>query len=335
MVFSCRVSTKLCTKNVLIKPLRFQLFNYFGIKYMQSGLIFNVNRYAINDGPGIRVTFFLKGCPLRCAWCHNPEGISPHVQKMYTASKCIGCKSCIETCPENACTLTPEGIVTDLNLCTGCGVCADICPTRATEMSGKVITVDEVLTLVEKERIFFDQSGGGVTFSGGEPLMQSDFLITLLDELGSQSIHRVVDTTGFAKKEILLEVAKRTDHFLYDLKMMNSERHRKWTGVENMVILENLKSLAATDATINIRIPLVKGVNDDIENIEQTAAFVANLEGERKDVNILPYHNIASGKHLRLGTIYDNSNMSEPDDDQLSYITSIFSDLGIKAIIGG
>ncbi len=167
---------------------------------MLSGLIFDVKKYSINDGPGIRVTIFFKGCPLRCAWCHNPESISSRVQKMYTADKCISCNACIEICPESACKLTPDGVVTDLERCTSCGKCAIVCPTKATEMSGRIATVDEMMEIVEKERVFFEQSGGGVTISGGEPLLQSDFLIALLDELGLRSIHRAVDTTRICKK---------------------------------------------------------------------------------------------------------------------------------------
>jgi len=302
---------------------------------VRSGLIFDVKRYAINDGPGIRVTFFLKGCPLHCAWCHNPEGISPQVQKMYTASKCIGCSRCVEACPEKVCKLTPEGIVTEWEICTTCGICGDVCPTKATEMSGKIVTVEDIVTIVEKERVFFDQSGGGVTFSGGEPLMQADFLITVLDELGARSIHRTVDTTGLAKKEILLEVAERTDHFLYDVKMMNSDRHRKWTGVGNEKILKNLQLLAETGASINIRIPLVKGVNDDDENIEQTAVFVASLAGEKKSVNILPYHNIMANKYEKLGEDFSITNMSEPTSFELSNVISKFAAFGLKASTGG
>ena len=302
---------------------------------MQAGLIFDVKRYAINDGPGIRVTFFLKGCPLSCAWCHNPEGISPQVQKMYSVDKCIGCEACVEACPENACRLTPGGIVTDRDVCTICGICADVCPTKATEMSGKIVTVEEIVTIAEKERVFFDQSGGGVTFSGGEPLMQADFLISLLDELGARSIHRTVDTTGFTKKETLLEVAERTDHFLYDVKMMNSGYHRKWTGVGNEKILYNLRLLAETGASINIRIPLVRGINDDDENIEQTAVFVAGLAGEKKSVSILPYHNIMVNKYEKLGEDFSIANMSEPTSFELSDVISKFAAFGLKATIGG
>jgi len=302
---------------------------------MQSGLIFDVKRYAINDGPGIRITIFLKGCLLNCAWCHNPESISPHPQKMYSHDKCIGCNTCVEACPENACTLTPQGIVTDLNICKLCGICADVCPTKATEISGRPATVAEILAMIEKERIFFDQSGGGVTFSGGEPLMHAKFLIELLDECGRQGIHRTVDTTGLAKTETLLEVAKRTDHFLYDIKMMDSVRHKKWTGAGNEKILENLKVLSATGASINIRIPLINGVNADNENIDQTAAFIASLAGEKKQVNLLPYHNIAARKYQKLGGLYNPGDMAEPSEDEQNKIIAQFAAHGIEAMIGG
>lgn len=302
---------------------------------MQSGLIFDVKRYAINDGPGIRVAIFLKGCPLRCRWCHNPESISGKVQKMYNKAKCIGCKSCIEACPENACTLSPEGIVTDLGLCTGCGACAEICPTKATEMSGRIATVEEVIAIVEKERVFFDQSGGGVTFSGGEPLMQPEFLMAVLSELGRRSIHRAVDTSGFAPKEILLEVAKHTDLFLYDLKMMDSGRHKKWTGVDNGTILENLQLLAKTGACIDIRIPLIKGVNADHENLEKSAAFVASLPGEKKSVSILPYHHTMVNKYQKLGQVFNGGTMSEPTDNEQSQVIKLFASFGLQATIGG
>lgn len=298
-------------------------------------MIFDVRRYSINDGPGIRVTVFFKGCSLNCAWCHNPESISNKVQKMYHRDKCIRCGGCVEVCPEQACTMTPEGIVTNRDRCTGCGKCADICPTKATEMSGRMITVEEIVEIVEKERIFFDQSGGGVTFSGGEPLLQPEFLLALLSEFGSRSIHRAIDTTGFTKTETLLEVAKHTDHFLYDLKLMDSEKHRKWTGVGNEIILHNLEVLAGTGASINIRIPLVRSVNDDTNNINQTASFIAALPGEKKNVNILPYHNIMISKHMRLGSIFNAKTMSEPGGEELEDIVDTFTQYGLKAMIGG
>ncbi|MGB7452908.1 MAG: glycyl-radical enzyme activating protein, partial [Lysobacterales bacterium] len=209
-----------------------------------GAVVFDVKRYAINDGPGIRVTIFLKGCPLACRWCHNPEGISPTVQKMYSRDKCIGCGECVSICPIEACELTPDGIVTDNSICLRCEQCAEVCPALATEMSGRYESIADLLKVIESERPFFDQSGGGVTFSGGEPLLYPDFLIRILDACGQLNIHRTIDTAGLAKTKTLLKVAKRTDLFLYDLKLMDSEKHEQWTGVGNRRILQNLEALA-------------------------------------------------------------------------------------------
>ena len=243
-------------------------------------LIFDIRRYAISDGPGIRITIFFKGCPLRCAWCHNPESQSPIVQKLYTDSKCIGAQDCIEICPEGALTLTPDGIVTDSEKCTFCGCCADACPSKAIEMSGKLYETNELLKLIENERVHIDQSGGGVTFSGGEPTMYPEFLIKMLDACGEKGLHRAVDTCGYTQTETLLEVAKYTDLFLFDLKLMDPVQHKKWTGVDNQLILKNLKFLAETGANINIRIPFIKNVNTDEHEVKKMAEFISGLPGE-------------------------------------------------------
>ncbi|MCK5731323.1 MAG: glycyl-radical enzyme activating protein [Draconibacterium sp.] len=301
---------------------------------MKQPLIFDIKRYAINDGPGIRITIFLKGCPLSCKWCHNPESQSPAVQKFYTASKCIGAQDCIETCPNDALTLTANGIVTNYELCKLCGKCAEVCPTKAIEMSGKMYDVDELLEIIEREQVHIVQSGGGVTISGGEPLMHADFLINLLDACGEKNLHRTVDTSGFSDTKTLLEVAKRTELFLYDLKLMDSEKHKEWTGVGNQLILKNLKLLAETKANINIRIPLIKNVNSDSKEINEMAEYISGLPGNQI-VNLLPYHNIAAHKYNKLGENYNEMEMTELSDEEQNQAKKIFEEFGIEVEIGG
>lgn len=302
---------------------------------MSRGLIFDIKRYAINDGPGIRVTIFFKGCPLNCRWCHNPESISPKIQKLFTASKCIGCGACCRACPVGACTLTAQGIVTDEHLCTLCGKCAEVCPTLATQMSGQYRTVEELMQAIVKERPFFDQSGGGVTFSGGEPLLHADFLLELLQACGRQQIHRAVDTSGYARLDTLLRVAEQTDLFLYDLKMIDGERHKQFTGVDNQLILANLQALAASGAAIQVRIPLIGGVNDDDANMAASAALVAGLPGDKKAVSLLPFHDVARGKDEKLGQQRDLGGLHEPSRADLDRVMAHFARHGLVATVGG
>ena len=197
------------------------------------------------------------------------------------------------------------------------------------------MSVEEIMNEIEKERVFFDQSGGGVTFSGGEPVLHHEFLIKLLDECGRRKIHRVIDTAGLVNTEVLLEVAKRTDLFLFDLKVMDPKKHSQWVGVPNEKILDNLKILAASGVNINIRIPLIGGVNDDIENMESTAKFVASLSGERKPVSLLPYHKIAQTKYRKLGRPDEFRLFHEPTKETIQETLAIFEKYGIEARIGG
>ena len=302
---------------------------------MSTGLIFDIKKYAINDGPGIRMTIFFKGCNLNCQWCHNPESLSPKVQKMYTASKCIGAVKCLDNCPNDALTLTEEGIVTDFDVCNLCGKCAEVCPTKAFEMLGSNIPISELMKKIDNEAVFFDQSGGGVTFSGGEPLMHSEYLLQALKECGKRMYHRVVDTTAFTNIDTLLEVADNCEMFLVDLKVMDSQKHKEFTGVSNEKILSNIKELAKTDCDLVFRIPLIKNVNDDEENIRNTAEFIQSLNLVKTEVNLLPYHKVAENKMTKLGVPDDFIQFEEPSKSKIEEIISIFKEYGIFAKEGG
>lgn len=302
---------------------------------MQQPLIFDIKRYAINDGPGIRLTIFFKGCPLSCAWCHNPESISPKQQQLFTASKCIGCGECVKVCPKGAIALTEEGIITDPVKCNLCGRCAEVCPTRAIEMSGRHYEIAELMEIVEKERVFFDQSDGGVTISGGEPLLHPEYLLQILKACGEHNIHRVVDTSGFCDQAVLLEVAKQTELFLYDLKLIDDELHRRYTGVSNVRILDNLQALAASGAAISIRIPVIGGVNADEQQMAAMAQFVASLPGEKRRVHLLPYHGVAAHKHVKLGGRYVEGEMREPSAGELERVQACCAAEGLETIGGG
>ncbi len=302
---------------------------------LHKSIIFDIKRYAINDGPGIRLTVFFKGCYLNCQWCHNPESISPQMEKMYTKQKCIGAKACIEACPNDALMLTPDGIKTNKELCKLCGLCAPACPTKAIEISGESMDYESILKIIESEAVFFDQSGGGVTFSGGEPLMHSNILLTLLKECGQKYIHRVVDTCLFASKEVVESVAKETDLFLVDLKHMNDEKHKQYTGVSNVKILENIRLLAQLNADFIIRIPLIEGVNTDTDNLQKSALFLSQLNWERKEVNLLPYHDTGKNKHIKLGSTYNYDGMNEPSAQCIENAINIFESYKLNVSVGG
>ena len=298
--------------------------------------LFDIKRYSINDGPGVRITLFFKGCPLSCRWCHNPESISFETEKLYNKSRCIGCGSCISVCPTDALTLTSaEGIVTDFSRCLLCGDCAGVCPTKAIEMSGRNYTEEEVMTIVMKETSIMDNSGGGVTFSGGEPLIYSRELKSLLIRCGEEGIHRAVDTSGNVRRQLVEEIMPHTDLFLYDLKLMDSEKHRKWTGAGNDLILSNLSYISGSGKEYHVRIPLVGGVNCDEENIRQTVSFLKGLPYQPAMVGLLPYHNSALKKYEKLGRDYNENGMREPSKDRIDQIFTLFKDNGFNTLIGG
>lgn len=300
-------------------------------------LLFDVKRYALHDGPGIRTTLFLKGCPLRCVWCHNPESWSPRPERLYKKGKCIGCSSCVDACPEGALKLTPDGIQPTGRPCIVCGACAEACPALAMEICGREWPLDQLMAEVEKERGVMTDSGGGVTLSGGEPLMQPSYTLELLEELGRRGFHRAVDTTLFAAPEVVRDVAAACDLLLVDLKAMDSAVHRRYTGVPNETILENLRLVASLGKPYWIRIPLITEVNATEENIAATAAFLRSLDRQPDEVDLLPYHDIGKGKHERRGTTYnpDGLSLSAPSKDAQDRCIRQLAAAGLTVKIGG
>ncbi|MDR0536735.1 MAG: glycyl-radical enzyme activating protein [Tannerellaceae bacterium] len=300
-------------------------------------LLFDIKRYSVNDGPGIRITFFFKGCPLTCIWCHNPEGTQLRQQKLYTESRCIGCRTCSAACPEKALIPLPDGMATDATRCLVCGRCANVCPTKAMEISGMTLTPDHVMAEIEKERVFLEQSGGGVTFCGGEPLMQSGFLYKLLRRCRNADIRTAVDTTLFCPEKKLRVIMAYVDLFLVDLKHMDTHLHHRYCGVFNRRILNNIRLLAIESRPFLIRIPLIEGINTDEGNIRASASFLASLPWTEKTVQLLPYHDIGKGKHAKLGTVYNPANipMSTPSASTIASTIHIFESFGISATVGG
>jgi pyruvate formate lyase activating enzyme len=304
---------------------------------MQSGTVFDIKRYAIHDGPGIRVMVHLKGCPLSCWWCHNPESQSFSPQLLYRKERCISCISCgmcVASCGNGA--ISPWGgeTFTDPARCEGNGDCADICPSGAREVCGRVLSVGEVMAEVLKERVFFEQSGGGVTLSGGEPMCQPDFAMAILSECRRSGIHTAIDTSGFVSSEALLGTVPLTDLYLYDVKHMDPDRHREYTGVDNDVILSNLSRLGESGAAINARMPFVPGVNADEGNLRATGEFLSRVPGVTA-LNLLPYHIAAEGKHDRWGMEYRLRGACQPTESSLRRAAGIVEALGVRAAIGG
>jgi pyruvate formate lyase activating enzyme len=304
------------------------------ILFVQSGTIFDIKKYSINDGPGIRTTVFFSGCPLSCLWCHNPESQSLTPQLLYRAGRCLLCGDCIKVCPEAAISLgeSSNSIITDHQKCTRCQTCVTTCYSGAREFSGREMTIQEVMADIEREIPFYDESHGGVTFSGGEPLMQPGFLSALLKSCRKQEIHTVVDTSGFANWKVFEHIRGDVDLFLYDLKHMDSIRHREVTGVPNEVILENLRRLNAVGAKCLVRIPLIPGINDDEENLIESGKFLASLS-HIQSVELMGYHNIAQAKYEALGREYMLVGTKPPAEAELHHAAEMLRSYGLNVVL--
>ena len=289
---------------------------------MLTGLVFNMQRFSLHDGPGIRTTVFMKGCPLACAWCHNPESQSPHQAFVRLRSRCMRCERCTDAELANP-------AVTGRNADD-----VEACPTGALQAVGQRMQPAELVETLLRDRVFFDESGGGVTFSGGEPLTQTAFVSEAMRMLQSEGVHTTLDTCGFAPWDDVRDTAARASLVLYDLKLMDDARHRAATGVSNHLILRNLQTLAAIHANIRIRLAVIPGVNDDQANLGAMAAFLQPLPGIRH-VTLLPYHAAGEAKFARLGMDYALHGTQPPTSDRLESLAAFVRARGFTAIIGG
>ena len=300
-------------------------------------IILNIQKYSVHDGDGIRTTIFFKGCPLKCMWCHNPESQNYNAEFMFDREKCKGCGLCADACSNNAISYDEDHkAVTNLDKCTLCEKCFDYCIEDARQKAGNYYNVDELISICERDMMFYEESGGGVTLSGGEVMAQNiDYVEELLRKLKDKGINTAVDTCGYAKEENFKRVLKYTDTFLYDIKIIDNEKHKYYTGKSNELILKNIIFLADAGADINVRIPVIDGINSSDKDILDTIKFLKENVGFIR-VNILPYHNTGSSKYERLGRKYNTEELNVPSKETMEHIQYLFNNNGFKNVkIGG
>ena len=296
-----------------------------------SGIVFNIQHYSIHDGPGIRTNVFVKGCPLNCAWCANPESKQPKPQLMYLASKCVGCGQCVSACPNGAITRrsdNPALVNTDRTLCTACGACVDVCSPKAREITGREMTVGEAFDEVANDVLFYADDGG-LTVTGGEALAQPGFTGALVKLCRDAGISTALETCGAVGWDIMAPVLENTDIVLYDIKQMDSELHKKYTGLGNEKILENLINISAkTECTIIVRCPVIPGCNDSEENMHALGRFLVENNIRCSEINLLPYHNMGESKLEQLEPNAESFTSHTPTENELENLRSILRGYG-------
>lgn len=298
-----------------------------------QGLVLSIDRFVGEDGPGIRTTVFLKGCPLRCVWCHSPESISPKPQLFFYSNRCIGCRACVEACPSNAQIVSPEERCVLWERCDDCGHCVPVCPSAALDIAGKWMSVDQVMAVVTRDLIYYKNSGGGVTFCGGEATMQHEFLLACLKACKEAGIGTALDTCGHVKWSVLEELLPFIDLFLYDIKHMDSVCHKNLTGVGNELILENMRKISERGKAIWARIPLIPGYNDSEENLGKVAECVAPLDTVGK-ISVLPYNAASGAKYAAIGKTYKLEPVVAHTKDEETVLANMLSRLGKETEVG-
>jgi pyruvate formate lyase activating enzyme len=303
-------------------------------KDLEYGLVSKIQRYSIKDGPGIRTTVFLKGCSMQCEWCCNPELINPHPEILKDQNVCIHCGECFSKCPDEALLEDGNEYVINRTLCTACGICVEVCPVGAYELIGRPMSVNELVRKLVKDRVFYEVSDGGVTFSGGEPTLQYGFVKKAAQELKRNQIHVALETCGNVPWEYLQELLDVVDLVLYDIKFVDNEKHTRFTGASNEVIMQNAEKLSDVGLPLIIRLPLLPGINDAIEDINGMVNFIQGLETVQR-VDILPYHRLGIGKYLMLGKEYRLGTLEPPDRNHLEKLRDLIQVQGFKVAIGG